>query len=210
MTRQQIIDRVKIKMEEVTPFDEGLAVSLSDVKPFLSYIEENMQNSLDELLLICPIHLTTPVNIPQSKSGTSLFTTTLDNHRMVGSLVIPTDFIRLHTFKMSSWERPVNRPISIENPEYKNQFNRWGRGGNAKPIVAKNSTKLEIYTFDQGATIQTALYVARIDTQDNFDMNEKLFDPLCSLIAANVFGIFGSQQQKVMLQEVDNFIKSEL
>ena len=42
------------------------------------------------------------------------------------------------------------------------------------------------------------------------NMNEKLFDPLCSLIAANVFGIFGSPQQKVMLQEVDNFIKSEL
>ena len=210
MTRQGIIDRVKIKMEEVTPFDEGLAVSSSEVKPFTSYIEENIQNSLDELLMICPIHLTSPINIPLKKGTVDLLTSTKDGTRMIGQLDIPSDFIRLHTFKMSSWERPVHRPISIENPEYKYQFNRWGRGGNAKPIVARNSTKLEIYTYDDGATVATALYVARIDTEDNFEMNEKLFDPLCSLIAANVFGIFGSQQQKVMLQEVDNFIKSEL
>jgi len=206
MTRQQIIDRVKVKMEEVTPFDDGLAILLSEVKPMVSYIEEYIQSSCDQILMICPLHLTTPTTIPLSDV---LFKSVLDNKRQVGTLTLPDDFIRLHTFKMKGWERPVHFPINTENPQYKEQFNTWGRGGNAKPIIVRNSDTLSIYTFDVDSKPEIHLFVKRIDTSGNIEINEKLVEPLCSLIAANVLGVFGSSQQKVMMQEVENSLKTE-
>ncbi|MBV5282158.1 MAG: hypothetical protein JZU53_06930 [Paludibacter sp.] len=200
ITRKRLIDLVKVKMEEVTPFDEGLAVLSSDVKPITNYIEENIQPALDELLMICPLHLTTPVTLP----------TVLSYGRKIGTLVLPDGFLRLHSFKMSNWERVVTRPISIENPQYQDQFVRWGRGGNAKPVIVRNSDKLEIYTFDTDSTPVIAKYVQRVNTTSNIEINQKLVDPLCALIAAKVLRIFGSEQQRVMMQEVDEFIKSEL
>ena len=56
------------------------------------------------------------------------------NNKLIGLLPIPDDYIRLHTFKMSTWERPVHRTTSIDNPDYILQLNPFTRGGNSKPV----------------------------------------------------------------------------
>jgi len=210
MTREQIVDKVLAKLEEVSPFGEGLSVLNSNSNPTESYIRSEMQPACDELLQLCPLHLTTPEPIPLTGEGLDLFIPEVVKGRSVGYLELPPDFLRLHTLKMDSWERPVHRPISIENPAYQDQFNTWARGGNAKPIVVKNSNKLEIYTFDTGSIPVIHLYVPQINMKDNFEINANLVDPLCSLIAANVYAIFGSPQQKVMLEQVNAYLKSTL
>lgn len=205
MTKEQIIKAVKVKMEEITPFDDGLMVLNAEVKPIESYISEVFQNSIDKLLMICPLSLTTETSLPSTG-----LTSTTNNGKSIGKLSIPDDFIRLHTFKMAGWERPVHRCISTENPKYSEQLNPWTRGGNSKPVIV-NKGYLEIYTYNTGDTVQTSLYIKRVDIDaPDISIHDKLINPLCSLIAADVYAIFGSQQSEVMMKEVDSLLKIEL
>jgi len=189
-------------MEELTPFDDGLIVLNSDVKPIESYIEETIQPTFDNLLLFCPLHLTTPVYLPAMTDKT-------DNGRKIGFITIPEDFIRIHTIKMKGWERPVHRPITIENPDYLKQLNLYTRGGSAKPVVLKRE-KLELYTFSLTDEIETKTYVQSQDINEVFEVNEKLYEPLCFMVASNVYAVFGNKQAEYMAMQAQNLLKLEL
>lgn len=205
MTKTEIIRKIKAKMEEITPFDDGLMVLDPGVKPIESYIDEMLQPALDRLLMICPLHLTKETALPYTG-----LTTRTDNNKLIGLLPIPDDFIRIHTFKMNTWERPVHRTTSTENPEYILQLNPYTRGGNSKPVIVKKE-KLEIYTYSTGATVEISLYVKKVDVNDTqIDIKDKLINPLIALTASMVYAIFGSKQSEIMLQEVDNLLKAEL
>lgn len=201
MTKIEIIERVKVLMEEVSPFDDGLQVLNSEVQPIQSYIEKSIQPALEQLLLFCPLHLTTAINLPA-------MTSTVSGTRKIGYINIPSDFLRIHTIKMSGWERAVHRAISTENPEYRLQQNPYTRGGSSKPIVAKNE-KLEIYTFKEGETVEKATYVQRPDIED-LNLNQKLFEPACYMIASEVLAIFGSKQAEYMSTKATELLKAEL
>ena len=210
MTYTDIVNRVKAIMEEITPFDDGFAVltSNTDVKPIVSYIESCLQSSADELLMICPIHLTSETTITAGLGGSPK----LDNGKYIGTIALDSDYIRLNTFKMEGWEKEVHRPISVENPLYIQQKNPFTRGGNAKPVVVKKTGYLEIYTYDAGDTIETKTYVAQIalPTTGTIVINPKLIEPLCYLTAANVFSILGSETTKLMQQQVETLLKAEI
>jgi len=209
MTRQDIIDKVLVRMKEVTPFDEGIVILSPEVETILNYIEGYLQASCDELLMICPLSLTIPVSFPTSGIPLTLtgFTSVTDNGKKIGTLTIPSDFLRLHTFKISSWERPVHRPISIDNPQYEFQFNPFTRGGNAKPVIVKNKD-LKIFTFDIDATPEIYTYVPKINL-DDIKLNEKLVDPLVCLISANVYSQYGHPQSKVMMDQLKTLLAVE-
>lgn len=201
MTKNGIIKRVKVLMEELTPFDDGLIVLNSDVKPIESYIEEAIQPALDQLLIFCPLHLTTAANLPT-------MTSVVSGTRKIGYITIPDDFLRIHTIKINNWEKAVHRAISVENPEYALQQNPFTRGGSAKPVVAK-ADKLELYTLKEGDTVEKATYIQRPDIED-LNLNQKLFEPACHMIAAEVLAIFGSKQAEYMAAKAQELIKAEL
>jgi len=196
MRKEVLIERVKTKMREVTPFDEGIQVLSPEVEAIDNYIEDQLQPSCDEILLACPLSLTNPVQFPGP------FTKTVSMGKSIGYQILPADFLRINTIMASSWERPVHRAISTDNPDYQLQFNKHARGGNAKPVVVKNSTRLELYTMDNEATLTTGTYVKKIDLE-NIQINANLIEPLITLIAANVYGIYGNPMQKSMLAEYE-------
>lgn len=198
MTKIEIIDRVKVLMEEISPFDDGLQVLNSEVQPIQSYIEKSIPSALDELLLFCPLHYTTGVNLPSMTRITS-------GTREIGIITVPDDFIRIHTIKATKWERPVHRHISVENPEYTQQLNPYTRGGNAKPVVVKNQ-KLELYTLETGDTIETAKYVQRPDVED-IQLNQQLYEPLCYLIASKVYAIFNDKRAEYMIAQSKSLLQ---
>ena len=207
MTKTEIIRRVKILMEELTPFDDGLIVLNSDVKPIESYIDNSLQPSCDEMLKQCPLHLTTPKTLVTNGK----LTARLDNNKNIGTLTLPSDFIRLHTFKMRGWERPIQRLISVENPDYIKQLNPFTRGGNSKPVMVRKSGIVEIYTYDASDRVETALYVARIDMQEQYiEMSEELYNALCHLIAANVYAVFGNKQSEYMQTKYQTLLMNSL
>ena len=86
-----------------------------------------------------------------------------------GRIVLPGDFLRLVTFQMSDWARPVTEAIDEDSPLYLMQSSRYGgvRGNAQKPVVAvthnhDSGPALEFYSCEAGpgVTIKRALYIA--------------------------------------------------
>lgn len=85
-----------------------------------------------------------------------------------GRIVLPGDFLRLLTFQMSDWARPVTEAITEESPLYAMQSSRYGgiRGNAQRPVVAithshDTGLALEFYSCEAGpgVTIKRALYI---------------------------------------------------
>ena len=106
MTKIEIIRRVKVLMEELTPFDDGLIVLNSDVKPIESYIEEAIQPALDQLLIFCPLHLTTATNLPA-------MTSVVSGTRKISYITIPDGCLCIHTNKMNNRQKAVHILITV-------------------------------------------------------------------------------------------------
>lgn len=132
-TRNQIIHMVMVKMDELTPFPEGLVLLSPPTAP-LKPIEETINSILNEcandLLLAHPIHrLTadraTPVIVGQTDGS--------------GLLLLPTDFLRLVSLKIVGFNRPVTEVITVADPRYKLQYQAHTRGGKAKPTATRET-----------------------------------------------------------------------
>lgn len=84
-----------------------------------------------------------------------------------GSVRLPDDFLRLHSFKMSDWKRPIADSIGIEDPRYAQQRSKYGgiRGNTERPIVAiirdNEGQLLEFFSCNsgEGVTMSIGLYI---------------------------------------------------
>lgn len=156
MTRDNIIKAVKVRLEELTPFNEGLVVlsASSDVKPITSYIDALLDEAGNEIKMLLPLHMLTPDTL----SATATIT---DG---VGYLELPADYLRLYAIKAAEWHREVNRPISTQNPEYTLQRNPFTRGKKVKPVVAiahqGGKHVLELYSLTS-TTLEKKYYIKR-------------------------------------------------
>lgn len=181
MTRDSIIKAVKVRLEELTPFNEGLVVlsGSSDVKPVNSYIDSLLNESADEIKMLLPLHMLTPDTL----SGT----VTIDDG--VGYLELPDDYLRLYAIKASAWDREVNRPISTENPDYALQRNKYTRGKNVKPVVAivhKTGKKtLELYSVSS-SELEKKYYIKRAAAET---LPDGLVPYLVLMCAIKVLGV---------------------
>lgn len=119
MTRDQIKEVVKQKLDEVSQFD---AYQIDSV----AFIESFLDSAAEKVLLNLPLHLIPPDD----------FSSQNQNARSDGSgyVALPSDFLRLSSFKMTEWDRPVSHPISQEHPLYNLQKNNVTRGKPSKPV----------------------------------------------------------------------------
>ncbi len=88
---------------------------------------------------------------------------TIDNDG-AGRLKLPDNFLRMISFKMSDWIRPVCDVVTEYDAEYHKQSDEYARGTWESPVCALVKTKdgdmLEFYSCKSGsATITHALYV---------------------------------------------------
>ncbi len=125
-TRQQIIEKVLARLDEITVFDSHQQV------PTVALVDKLLDDSTLNLLRSAPMHLLDPVKINPASSTI--------NHVIVqgqgwGYIGMPPNFIRLYALKMIPWKRGVTEAISVDNPKYKLQSNPFTRGGLAKPVV---------------------------------------------------------------------------
>lgn len=120
MTRDEIKAVVKHKLDEVSQFDTYQIDSVE-------FIENFMDAAAVKVLLTVPLHLIPPDD----------FSTQNQNARSDGSgyIALPSDFLRLTSFKMTEWDRPVVKAISQEHPIYNLQKNTISRGKPSKPVA---------------------------------------------------------------------------
>lgn len=202
MTRDQLIAAVKVKMEELTPFNEGLVVlaSSSTVKPITSYIDATLNEASDEALMLLPLHLITPSTLSGTMAG-------VDG---VGVIELPDDYLRLYALKVSTWRREVNEAISTQHPAYALQRNPYTRGKSEKPVVVLThdgtKKKLECYSVEGATpTVDKKLYVKRVAAEAN---PSNLLIYVIYLCAIKVFAIIErADMAKIMTDQLAELIK---
>lgn len=101
-----------------------------------------------------------------------------------GSILLPSDFLRLVSFQMSDWSRAVTMAITEDNPLYELQSSRYGgvRGNPQKPVVAITQQPiglvLEFYscTAGEGVNVKRATYlpIPKIES-GSIEFCEKLY-----------------------------------
>lgn len=86
-----------------------------------------------------------------------------------GTVILPENFLRLVSFEMSDWERPVTEVITDDDELYAQQFSRFKglRGSPQSPVVAivntPAGTVLEFFSCEEGdsVTVKRARYIPK-------------------------------------------------
>jgi hypothetical protein len=185
-TRAEITAIVKKKIDELTPFDEGLALITATVNvannPVDLYIEQFLNESAKETLLEAPVHV-----LPMTAFASITFDLTLKK----ATITIPTSsYLRVGIIKFASWERPVYRATYPGDPDYNKQFNIYLRSGKSRPravwINDEGTPKLVCYGVESN-TDYDARYVG-ITWAEN--MPSKLIEPMTWHCAFQVLEVF--------------------
>ena len=167
MTREQVIQKVLSKLDEVAPFDDSTIVTGADslANPVRAIVLELMDECANQVLLDAPIN-SCPVT-----SFSSTITLDITNASVDGVLTIQmaADFIKIATLDLSCWDRPISRTYPQDHPIYQLQRNKYTRGGLSKPVGILIKTpagfNIECYTITKPTSItgfvRTATYIKR-------------------------------------------------
>ncbi|MBR1792093.1 MAG: hypothetical protein IJ764_00425 [Bacteroidales bacterium] len=118
-----------------------------------------------------------------------------EHGRGSGRILLPSDFLRLVTFKMSDWEYGVTSLVREGDALYSRQFSRYPglRGNIQRPVVTmRNQIEglvLEFFSCDAGdsVTVEKAQYIAIPKIRDgNIDLCERLRPAVVYYIACLV------------------------
>lgn len=180
MTRQEYIDAVKVKLEEISPFKEPdhFIDGTSDpdfdcVKPIVSYIEKNLDEAARNCLRSLPLSLL-HADIERKTDGFSV------DMNGVGFITGINANYRYLRFRHAALKRDITAFITSEDPLYLVQQNEHVRGGLAKPVAVLASYaetgnyygQIEIYSFKpkmaeafDPSAVSTAFMLLYINTE---------------------------------------------
>lgn len=188
-TRAELSAIVKSKIDELAPFDGGLTLITAPANelnnPIESLIEQFLDESAKETLLEAPVHV-----LPLTTFLTIAFDLTLSK----ATITVPANFLRVGVIQFSSWLRPINKALFPGDIDYAKQFNRWLRGGKARPAAVwmneSGAGKLICYGVTSN-TAYTAKYVAITVAESIPDI---LHDPLTWHCASQVLQVMDKQK----------------
>jgi hypothetical protein len=200
MDRRKIISKIRIKLDEILTDSSSQIIQ----DPTIDIV---LDETVTELLLMVPRYLikAKPLATPGPGSGIAKTDTT------VGYVVLPDDYLRLYSFKMTEWLRPVTQAISEDHPDFIHQQNTATRGKKAKPVCVlrydqdEEAFVLDYYSVDTAHTIEYGLYIPVTIAEE---LQDNLIDPLTWLVVAKVLQIYSDndQGQQKAMQQVVNWI----
>ena len=126
---------------------------------------------------------------------------------------LPDDFMRLVTFQMSDWSRPVTEAITEEDPRYAMQTSRFAgvRGNPEKPVVAivkyPIGLVLEFYSCTAGENVfvKKARYIPIPKVRNGeIELCEKLKSSIVHYCAYMVCMTIGEEQTATRLLKISN------
>lgn len=126
-----------------------------------------------------------------------------------GFIILPEDFMRLISFRMSDWQRTIYEAITESDPQYALQSSRFkGICGNPeKPVVAvvrrSEGKVLEFYSCNsENATVAQATYLPypRIDRDGGIDVAEECYRAAVYRAASLALASVGDQLSTTMLE----------
>lgn len=208
MTRQEYIDKAKVKLDEVSPFDEPLTFIAADgdssydkVKPITKYIDEELDNATEYCLRMLPLKVL----------ASDIEKEELDMTNTNGVGIVPfADTYRLCRVSVADWQRDATHSLTTEDAEYLFQQNKHTRSGIAKPSVFFNpeDSTLELYSLPVDSETDKAT-IYRIDlTTKAEQVQSNISDFIAIKCAHLVLDILGSQNSALMEKELERKISA--
>ncbi|MEG0499495.1 MAG: hypothetical protein RR550_00055 [Rikenellaceae bacterium] len=153
-----------------------------------------------ELLMIAPVGA-----INRVKSfKTAPLTAKADG---TGEVELPSDFVRMVSFRMYGWHKAVYETIATTSQKYARQFHRSTRGGVAQPVVALCGNKIQYFSvlLDSVHLMEEADYVDFMEVDATYP--SKLLDALVWLTAAKTLKIMSEYEaSKMAMEEYERLI----
>lgn len=217
-SRLRVINLVKAKIDEIVPEGEGIIFTLESEPNISNPLDLLISAVLDEAakqtLLMAPLSLLEPT-ISNETTGVQL---TTDDYGKTGYIVLPENFLRLISFKMTEWERPANIPVQVTSAEYFMQKNKFVRGGISKPVVAitwkalgtptpEPKKILEYYSVKTAHGIDHFHYVPETLAED---VQSNLVDTMTWICAAKILLITERPEHAAKAQEQVAFTLNNL
>lgn len=180
MTRNEIIQKVQLCLDEINGLSEGQTIM--DVQ-----IEGQLDDSAVSLLQLLPSFLGDPV-------APTVVPTVTDH-----IIALPADFLKLGHVKLASWKRDIVTALPMGHPRVMYEDYDYLRANKNNPLVAiKNEAgtkKLYVAPVEDGDTV-TLFYVKRPTAAET--LPDKLIDMLSWHTAERIFTSYG-EQDKVTL-----------
>lgn len=188
MTRKELINIVKTKVDELSPVDAEIQfINPMEDKPIDSFVDNLLDECAKEVLQKAPVSrldgVSENVEVHANKDGS-------------GYIVLPDNFIRLLEFKMAGWKRAV---VSVAEPGSEialKQSNRFLRGGCCKPVCVfshrPEGRVMEYYSVQKKHEVDRFIYVKFIKAEE---LSWGLQDVLTWWCASRVFEIVGKLEE---------------
>jgi hypothetical protein len=207
MFRKDVKERVKVFIDELTPFSESELTLDSDTltKPIDSYIDGLLDEATDDVKMIAPLNRIRKYNL-----NSSLSEETLHDGTVYYTVELPADFLRIATISMTNWHRAVYSSTSKDGEGYKLLRNPHTTAGASKPVIIINGNYLELYGSKiSGVEMKDKEYIKKEYFSDEVDytVDSLLLDAICWRCAVLVLGIMG---RKDVLDKAQEFYNQSL
>ena len=212
MTREELVQKVKVKLEELSPFDydktdmialEGIVPNDKqlEINPIYSYIDASLNDSCNEVLNSIPLNLITPREYNGVPDIIAIKRTSY--YKAVFNL--PKDYLRLYSVCLHDWCRQVMKVASYEMEQGVFSGNIYTMGKPSRPMAIEdygmidgNQIKqLHCYSTKRISNESQLRYVPRFETEDfggDAENNcEKLSNLYSLMTAMNVCLIYGNK-----------------
>lgn len=210
MTREGLIKKVALKMDEISSSDEyiALVVGPEDNNPLYTQISCLLNESVNEVLMKAALSRLQG-HIVSISSSRPIYI--LNHSRRAAIIDIPDDFLRFVSITDPVFQRPITN-LAIEGDETdKIQHNKFLVAKHAKPVavIGNKSGRGRIITcysydsYDSSASpTPTMLYIARYDkgtdTMEEVGLDDYLIDIVSWVCAGKVFAVQGDIEKGKM------------
>ena len=198
MTREELIKKVALKMDEISSSDDVIVpVTSGDNNPLYTQINNLLNESVNDVLMKAPIYrLHSHIGSVTTSSAFGI----LGDTRKAASIRIPDDFVRLVSISDALFQRPIV-DLAMKGDDVDNrQHNRFLVAKSAKPVavISGDAAGREItcYSYDIDATPSPeVLYIKRYDNDkdpsEETDLDGYMVDLVSWVCAGKVFAAQG-------------------
>lgn len=210
-TRLTLINGVKIRIDEMMPEGEGAQFDLDGITNVTDPLDLAINALIDEAATTMLLR----ANIDKI-NGTLLDASlvTSDPDDGTGYILLPTDYLRFQSFKLTLWEREVTWQhfFPTTDERYKKQSISFLRGGKAKPVCVLMSARVDgvykkiikYFSLDVGDTHELEKFVYVPVTLAE-DIQTDLIEPMLWICASKVLQIMGYpvESDRAMIRAVE-------
>ena len=199
-SEEKWLKKIRTNMEELLPENETAEIDIFGVDVG-EYIRAKLPDAITRVFITAPVHLLEgkeckDVLFPEKRQDGS------------GRVVVPEKVLRILSFKMKGWNRPVTRFIDSRHAKSELQYNRYVRGGVNKPVAvlsmsASGRVILDYYSlpaFLRTHEVDSAVYIPVPEIQNGgYDVPIRLADAVGYVCAAMVYEILGQPDMAVQM-----------